>query len=100
HLGDCARCAIVAAEAKDVSNRLALVLLPLTVGVAGTASYLAAVQGGGAPIVALAAMPSSIVEGAVTIGAGAGVGGGAGAAGSGASGTTAGGAAAAASGAG
>ena len=32
HLAECARCAIVAAEAKDVSRRLALVLLPLTSG--------------------------------------------------------------------
>jgi hypothetical protein len=32
HLGDCARCTIVAAEAQDVSHRLALVLLPLTIG--------------------------------------------------------------------
>ena len=32
HLAGCARCAIVASEAKEVSGRLALVLLPLTVG--------------------------------------------------------------------
>lgn len=67
HLADCARCTIVASEAKEVSNRLALVLLPLTIGIAGTASYLATLQGGGAPIVALAAMPSSVLQGAVTV---------------------------------
>lgn len=37
HLQDCAKCTIVAAEAKDVGSRLALVLLPLTAGVAGAA---------------------------------------------------------------
>ncbi|MGB4136512.1 MAG: sigma-70 family RNA polymerase sigma factor, partial [Microbacterium sp.] len=35
HLQDCTRCMIVAAEAKDVSSRLALVLLPLVLGVTG-----------------------------------------------------------------
>ncbi|MDT0156501.1 sigma-70 family RNA polymerase sigma factor [Microbacterium sp. ARD32] len=68
HLQECARCMIVAAEAKDVSSRLALVLLPLVLGVTGASGYLAALQGGGAPIVALAAMPSSVVHGAVTVG--------------------------------
>ncbi|NNH03314.1 sigma-70 family RNA polymerase sigma factor, partial [Microbacterium ulmi] len=67
HLAECARCAIVAAEARSVSNRLALVLLPLTIGVAGTAAYLASLQGGGAPLVALAAMPSTVLQGAVTV---------------------------------
>ncbi|WP_226532233.1 sigma-70 family RNA polymerase sigma factor [Microbacterium paraoxydans] len=106
HLDDCARCMIVAAEAKDVSQRLALVLLPLVLGVAGASGYLATLQGAGTPIVALAAMPSSIPgavfggdggAGAVTTGSaasgggagsgsGAGSGGGAGAGGAGASG--------------
>ncbi|MFC0198744.1 sigma-70 family RNA polymerase sigma factor, partial [Microbacterium arthrosphaerae] len=67
HLVACVRCSIVASEAKEVSSRLALVLLPLAVGAAGTAAYLATVQGGGAPIVALAAMPSGVVNGAVTV---------------------------------
>src|SRR5690606_6320576 len=65
HLDDCARCMIVAAEAKDVSGRLAMVLLPLVLGVTGAAGYLATLQGGGTPVVALAAMPSSVFEGAV-----------------------------------
>ena len=65
HLDECARCMIVAAEAKDVSKRLALVLLPLVLGVTGAAGYLAALQGGGAPIVALAAMPSGIPNGVI-----------------------------------
>ncbi|NYE21171.1 sigma-70 family RNA polymerase sigma factor [Microbacterium immunditiarum] len=57
HLADCARCAIVAAEARDVSNRLALVLLPLVLGAAGSASYLASLQGG----VTSAAMAAGVV---------------------------------------
>src|SRR5690606_28297360 len=69
HLSECARCTIVAAEAREVSSRLALVLLPLTVGVAGAASYLASLQGAGAPIAAMAALPSPLVEGAVVAGA-------------------------------
>ncbi|MFB4348987.1 sigma-70 family RNA polymerase sigma factor [Microbacterium sp. CR_7] len=85
HLEDCARCMIVAAEAKDVSTRLALVLLPLVLGVTGATGYLATLQGGGAPIVALAAMPSAVTEGAVVVGSGAVVAGGsAGAGGAGA----------------
>lgn len=76
HLEHCARCMIVAAEAKDVSSRLALVLLPLVLGVSGAAGYTAMLQGGGVPIVALAAMPSAVVDGAVTV-AGSGVHGGA-----------------------
>ena len=72
HVATCARCAIVASEAHEVSGRLTFVLIPLTVGVAGTAGYLATLQGGGAPIVALAAMPSSVVQGAATAGSGLG----------------------------
>lgn len=72
HLNDCARCMIVAAEAKDVSGRLALVLLPLVLGIAGAAGYAATLQGT-APVVALAAMPSSVFDGAVVANA-AGVG--------------------------
>lgn len=67
HLADCVRCAIVASEAREVSSRLALVLLPLALGATGAAGYLATVQGGSAPLVALAAMPSSVVQGAVTV---------------------------------
>ena len=55
HLGACARCSIVAEEAKEVSSRLALVLLPLALGVTGAASDLATLQGGGTHLVALAA---------------------------------------------
>jgi hypothetical protein len=55
HLADCARCTIVAAEATEVSHRLALVLLPLTIGAGAATAYLATLQGGAAPLVALAA---------------------------------------------
>jgi RNA polymerase sigma factor (sigma-70 family) len=41
HLEGCASCRAAAAEAKHVGSRLALVLLPLTAGVAGAASYAA-----------------------------------------------------------
>ena len=67
HLLECTRCTIVAAEAKDVGGRLALVLLPLTVGISGTAAYLAALQTA-APTIAVAAMPSSVVDRAVIAG--------------------------------
>ena len=86
HLEECARCMIVAAEAKDVSKRLALVLLPLVLGITGSAGYLATLQGGGTPIVALAAMPSGITEGAVVVAGGATAASSSGAAGSGTTG--------------
>ncbi|MBY0687068.1 sigma-70 family RNA polymerase sigma factor [Microbacterium marinilacus] len=70
HLADCPRCTIVAGEAQEVGSRLALVLLPLTIGVGATASYLAALQRDDAAAVALAAMPSHVVEGAVVAGGG------------------------------
>lgn len=62
HLASCTRCIIVAAEAKDVSGRLAIVILPLVLGAGAASSYLATLQGGGAPIVALAAMPAGVVD--------------------------------------
>ena len=68
HLAGCVRCSIVASEAKEVSSRLALILLPLALGGVGTTGYLATVQGGGAPLVALASMPSSVVHGGATAG--------------------------------
>lgn len=100
HLSECARCTIVAAEAREVSNRLALVLLPLTVGVAGTASYLAALQGAAAPVAALAAMPSGVVDGAVLAASAAGGASAGGSAGTAGGGVAAGGAAASGAGSG
>lgn len=67
HLSSCVRCSIVASEAKEVSSRLALVLLPLAIGATGTAGYLATVQGGGTTLVAMAEMPSAVVEGAAAV---------------------------------
>ena len=91
HLVTCAKCTIVAEEAKDVGDRLALVLLPLAIGAAGATAYLATLHGGTAGVVAGAA-------GAGAAGAGAA---GAGAAGAGttASGTSAAGASGAVGGA-
>ncbi|WP_282837332.1 sigma-70 family RNA polymerase sigma factor, partial [Microbacterium flavum] len=70
HLADCTRCTIVAAEATEVSHRLALILLPLTIGAGAATAYLAAVQGGSAPLVALAAGASGTLPGAVSVGPG------------------------------
>ncbi len=86
HLPDCARCMIVAAEAQDVSGRLAVILLPLVLGVGGASAYLASLQGGGEPLVALAAMPNGLAEAA----AAGGPGGAGGTSGAGGSGTAAG----------
>lgn len=73
HLKDCQRCVIVAAEAKDVSHRLALVLVPLVLGVSGGSAYLAALQHGTATSIPLAAMPSSVMDGAAYLGAAPGI---------------------------
>lgn len=53
HLDDCARCTIVAAEAREVGARLALVLLPLAAGVGAATAYSAWLQQG-APVAHLA----------------------------------------------
>ena len=66
HIDECVRCAVIAVEAKDISDRLALVLLPLVLGVSGAAGYLATLQSA-TPVVAVAAMPSSVFEGAVIV---------------------------------
>jgi RNA polymerase sigma factor (sigma-70 family) len=74
HLAGCARCTIVSAEAKEVSNRLALVLLPLALGATGATAYLASLQGGGVAVVALAAGAGPIgsaAAGSAAIGGGA-----------------------------
>ncbi len=62
HLAECARCTIVAAEAHEVGSRLALVLLPLTIGLAGATGYLASLHGAAAPAVALAATSTTIAS--------------------------------------
>lgn len=100
HLDECARCTIVAAEARDVGSRLALVLLPLTAGIGGATAYSAWLSQG-APVADLAlgaaGMPAVVTglhsagsSGAAGASTGAsGTAGGAGA-GSGAAGTAAG----------
>ena len=54
HLATCAGCALAWSEARDVASRLALVLIPLVVGVSATASYAAWAQSGGAQAAAVA----------------------------------------------
>jgi RNA polymerase sigma factor (sigma-70 family) len=95
HLATCARCGIVAAEAKDVGSRLTLVLLPLAAGLAGATGYTAWLQAGShAAVYALGAggvvMPAAAVGTPVGAGGGASAGGaGAAAGGAGAGGTAA-----------
>lgn len=88
HLDECARCTIVAAEAREVGSRIALVLLPLTIGATGASGYLAWLQAG--EPVAVMAMPAG-VAGAVgssvgAAGAASGAGAGSGSASAGAGG--------------
>ena len=54
HLDECARCTIVAAEAREVGSRLALVLLPLAAGVGAATAYSAWLHGA-LPVAHLAA---------------------------------------------
>lgn len=72
HLDDCARCTIVAAEAREVGSRLALVLLPLAAGVGGATAYSAWLsQGAPAVHLALGAAGAAGAGSAGTAGAGA-----------------------------
>ncbi|WP_136708561.1 sigma-70 family RNA polymerase sigma factor [Agromyces sp. H66] len=69
HLDDCARCTIVAAEAREVGSRLALVLLPLTAGVGGATAYSAWLsQGAPAVDVAIGAGVPAVLVGAPGVG--------------------------------
>ncbi len=107
HLDECARCTIVAAEAREVGSRLALVLLPLAAGIGGATTYSGWLSQG-APVVdyamgaagvgAAAGAASGAASGTTTTagvagsgaasgGASAGAGAGAGSAGGGATGT-------------
>lgn len=81
HLDDCARCTIVAAEAREVGSRLALVLLPLAAGVGGATAYSAWLSQG-APVMHVA-LGAAGVAGSTAAGAGS-----AGTAGAGAAGTS------------
>ena len=82
HLADCAKCTIVAAEAKEVGSRLALVLLPLAAGLAGATGYAAWLQSG-AHAAAYALGVGGVVTPAAAVGGGAAGGTGAGGAGAG-----------------
>lgn len=102
HLDDCAKCTIVAAEAKEVGSRLALVLLPLAAGIGGATAYSAWLQQH-TPVVdvALGVGGAGIAVGVAGGAAGGASGAGAGAAGgAGAGGAAAGGAAGGVGGAG
>ncbi|WP_167131180.1 sigma-70 family RNA polymerase sigma factor [Paramicrobacterium chengjingii] len=85
HLDECAKCTIVVAEAKAVGSRIALVLLPLTIGATGASAYLAWLQSG--QTAAVMAMPVGVAAG---VGAPAAAGAGAAAGGSGSAGSGAG----------
>lgn len=63
HLDSCARCTIVAAEAKEVGSRIALVLLPLAAGTVGATGYLAWMQTGSHAALTTAAMPATVIGG-------------------------------------
>ena len=93
HLGICGRCLIVAAEAKDAANRLALVLLPLALGATGAVAYTALLQAGSAQAAVFVPMPAGVTataaaHGALGAAAGPGAAGAAGAAGASGTGST------------
>jgi RNA polymerase sigma factor (sigma-70 family) len=58
HLSTCEGCALAWVEARDVSSRLALVLLPLVVGIPAAASYAAWTQSGAAQVATFALGPA------------------------------------------
>ncbi|GIT78926.1 hypothetical protein LLS1_05950 [Leifsonia sp. LS1] len=85
HLLTCARCTIVLGEARDVGSRLALIVLPLTVGTGAAAAYAAWIQGGhnavlaSAGSTAAAPLPASVSTAISPAGPAGGAAGGAGA---------------------
>jgi len=76
HLFSCARCTIVLGEAEEVGSRLALIVLPLTVGAGAAAAYAAWIQGGHNAVAATAGaatpMPSSVSSAVSSAGASGG----------------------------
>lgn len=76
HLDDCARCTIVAAEAREVGSRLALVLLPLAAGVGAATAYSAWLQQG-VPVAHVAMGAGAGAAGAASTAGGTGASGGA-----------------------
>lgn len=63
HVETCASCSIMAEEADQVGGRLAFVILPLVAGIAGAASYLAAMGTDIGPEMALAGAASGSAAG-------------------------------------
>ncbi|TXK16019.1 sigma-70 family RNA polymerase sigma factor [Microbacterium wangchenii] len=70
HLPGCTRCSAVASEARQVSGRLAMVLLPVIVGSGAALATLTALREGAGAAVAVAAMPSAVISGSAASGAG------------------------------
>ncbi|MGO1839643.1 MAG: sigma-70 family RNA polymerase sigma factor [Candidatus Microbacterium stercoravium] len=68
HLDDCARCRLVAAEVDDLGSRLAMILLPLAIGIPAAAAYVAALDEGSHETIAVAPMPAAVVEGGAVLG--------------------------------
>ncbi|WP_025159351.1 sigma-70 family RNA polymerase sigma factor [Leifsonia aquatica] len=66
HLFECARCTIVLGEAREVGSRLALIVLPLTVGAGAATAYAAWIQGGHNALASSASaaspLPSSVAD--------------------------------------
>lgn len=66
HLFGCARCTIVLGEAREVGSRLALIVLPLTVGAGAATAYAAWIQGGHNALASSASaaspLPSSVAD--------------------------------------
>ncbi|WP_181574268.1 sigma-70 family RNA polymerase sigma factor [Microbacterium sp. SMR1] len=58
HLSTCEGCALAWIEARDISSRLALVLVPLVVGIPAAASYSAWTQSGAAQVATFALGPN------------------------------------------
>lgn len=58
HLSTCEGCALAWVEARDISSRLALVLIPLVVGIPAAASYTAWTQSGAAQVATFALGPA------------------------------------------
>ncbi|WJM15281.1 sigma-70 family RNA polymerase sigma factor [Microbacterium arborescens] len=71
HLSTCEGCALAWVEARDVSSRLALVLVPLVVGIPAAASYTAWTQSGAAQVATFALGPAGATG--ATGGTGAGI---------------------------
>jgi RNA polymerase sigma factor (sigma-70 family) len=69
HLASCAKCTIVATEAKEVGSRLTLVLLPLAAGLLGATGYAAWLQSGSQTAV-YALGPGGMVMPAAAVGGG------------------------------